>query len=113
MDLRFVATDKAETERGTQTFEEVPPEIQMRRVSKGFQDRDKWAGRLSTDAPTLPNDVMSLQLITAQTLGHVIEQGDVEAAFLNGPLMKREVYLRAPREGSLLSRGCERFGRAS
>ena len=36
VDLRFVATDKAETERGTQTFAEVPPEMKMRLVSKGF-----------------------------------------------------------------------------
>ena len=78
---------------------DVPPEIEARLVTKGFQDKDVLEGRLRTDAPTLPNDVMNLQLTMAQTLGHTLEQGDVEAAFLNSPLMKREVYLRVPRGG--------------
>ena len=43
-------------------------------MTKGFQDKDALTGKLKTDAPTLPNDVMNLQLTAAQSMGHEMEQ---------------------------------------
>ena len=98
VDLRFVVTDKAADKRAVSTTP-IDPEIKARLVSKGFQDKDVLAGKLKTAAPTLPNEVMNVQLAAAQTYDHLVEQGDVEAAFLNSPLMQREVFLRVPKTG--------------
>ena len=89
VDVRSVVTDKAEPERGDRSMDDVPPDIRARLVTKGFQDRDPLAGKLKTDAPTLPTEVMHIQLVAAQPFGHKVEQGAVEAAFLNSPPMTR------------------------
>ena len=106
VDLRFVRTDKADAKRGSRTMDEIPPELRSRLVSKGFQDKDKTSGKLKTDAPTLPNEVMNLMFARCVNEGQTIEQGDIEAAFLNTGLMAREVYLRIPRGGLPAVRGC-------
>ena len=52
-----------------------------------------------TSPPTLPEDCLHLFFMVCLSLGWTIEQGDIEAAFLNGEELMRTLILRAPRTG--------------
>ena len=70
--------------------------------------RCRWrrsAGRWSKDperdtsSPTLPEDALYVLFTVSVSLGWIVEQGDVEAAFLNGKGLECRLILRAPAQG--------------
>ena len=100
MDMRYVLTDKLETERGTKTWDELEPEAKARLIIQGPKDKGLYDGTAgSTSSPTLPDDAMHVFLTIAVSKGWVPQHGDIEAAFLNGVGLDRPLYLRAPPMG--------------
>ena len=100
MDMRFMWTDKLETERGMKTWDELPPVAKARIVIQGPKDKGLYDGTAgNTSSPTLPEDGLMFFLQVCITNGWRPQQGDIEAAFLNGGALNRKLILRAPPEG--------------
>ena len=99
LQMRRVDTDKNGANRGDQGFDELELIAKTRLVVPGFADPDALAGKIRTDAPTAPPEAVAMVAQVAASFGWELHQGDVEAAFLNGGVLKREIYLKAPRGG--------------
>ena len=76
---------------------EVKPKARL--ICLGFRDKDALEGKLSADAPTLPEETFVLICNEAMSQGWTLHQGDVESAFLTGVTLERKVLLRAPETG--------------
>ena len=96
---RFAYKDKNWTRR--KLDESLPWKHKARLVIGGHRDPD--VHMLQTDAPTINRlSVLTLlQLVASKRAkeGWSASAGDIEAAFLNGDPLKRELYLAQPRTG--------------
>ena len=99
LDMRVMHTDKNETLRGARSYEEIPVEAKSRIVVQGPRDMPGEDEQRDTSSPTLPEDCLHLLFMVCISMGWTVEQGDVEAAFLNGAELLRTLILRAPRTG--------------
>ncbi len=97
--MRIMCTDKMETERGARTYVEVPLQAKCRIVVQGPRETLGETEQRDTSSPTLPEEAPHVFFTIAVSMGWIVQQGDVEAAFLNGLRLDRELILQAPREG--------------
>ena len=97
--VRVMCTDKMETERGARTYVEVPLQAKCRIVVQGPRETLGETEQRDTSSPTLPEEAPHVFFTIAVSMGWIVQQGDVEAAFLNGLRLDRELILQASREG--------------
>ncbi len=83
---RMVRTNKAK--------EGEPLEARSRIVVPGHLDQD--LGSVRSDAPTAPQLALHMMMQVAATFKWKLQAFDVEAAFLNGVPLERELYVRPP-----------------
>ena len=83
--LRWVITEK---------IKNMVPEVKARLVARGFEE-DLFN---RTDSPTCSKDSLRLSLALMVSFGWQCHSIDVKSAFLQGNKIKRDVYVRPPKE---------------
>ncbi|CAE7487299.1 RE1 [Symbiodinium sp. CCMP2592] len=78
---------------------EVPWRPKARLVIGGHLDPDLGCGRLSVDSPTVARSSLMLLLQICISRFWLAAAGDIQAAFLNGLQVAREIYMEQPRGG--------------
>ena len=76
-----------------------PLQAKCRIVVQGPRETLGETEQRDTSSPTLPEEAPHVFFTIAVSMGWIVQQGDVEAAFLNGLRLDRELILQAPREG--------------
>eukprot|EP00435_Cladocopium_sp_Y103_P070748 s785_g36.t1 len=94
---RFAYRDKNVAKRRENP--EVPAKAKARLCVGGHMDPDLRKGEVNTEAPTASKTSLFTLLFLAAQLSWRLAAGDVEAAFLNGIVSKRNLYFEAPRRG--------------
>ena len=84
--VRWVITEKAENDK---------PETKARLVARGFEEETT---QLKKDSPTCSRETVSLVFWVASGNKWNCHTVDVKAAYLQGDDIKREVYLKPPKE---------------
>ena len=69
-------------------------QIKARLVARGFQESDDQR----KDSPTATVESIRLMLVLASSNGWKLNSLDIKSAFLQGDELKRDVYLRPPKE---------------
>ncbi len=82
--MRIMCTDKLETERGSRTYQQVPLQAKCRIVVQGPRETLGETEQRDTSSATLPEEALHVFFTIAVSMGWTVQQGDVEAAFLNG-----------------------------
>ena len=67
--------------------------IKARLVARGYEED---TSNLRSDSPTCSREAMRLVLLTASIMNWQVQTLDFSSAFLQGDLLKREVFLRLP-----------------
>jgi len=91
LSLRYVLTDKAESTRAGQTYEQHPVQAKARLVTPGYADLENLHGHLKKDAPTLPQEALGFIFQLCASQRWTLQHGDIESAFLSGAYFEREV----------------------
>ena len=82
----------------TQKFNEKGRSVKARLVARGFQEPNE---HIKKDSPTTTRE--SVRVLLCMAISHhgwVIHSLDVKSAFLQGDLLKREVFLKPPKEAN-------------
>ena len=69
-----------------------------RLVARGFEED---SSQFRTDSPTCMRESIRIMLSLAASFGWEISSMDIKAAFLQGKLIDREVYLKPPKEAGV------------
>ena len=77
----------------------VPAKAKARLCVGGHMDPDLKRGEVTTEAPTASKTSLFTLLYLASQLGWRLAAGDIEAAFLNGVVSKRNLYFEPPKRG--------------
>ena len=80
----------------TQKFNEKGRSVKARLVARGFQEPNE---HIKKDSPTTTRE--SVRVLLCMAISHhgwVIHSLDVKSAFLQGDLLKRELFLKPPKE---------------
>ena len=80
----------------TQKYIDGKRQLKARLVARGFQDMDDT----KKDSPTLTPEANRLLLTLTCSKGWVLHSFDIKSAFLQGEDMRREVFLKPPREAN-------------
>ena len=79
----------------TEKIKDGITKTKARLVARGFEER-KTESR--TDSPTCSRQSLRMAFVTAATMNWEIESLDVSSAFLQGNAIKRDVYIKPPKE---------------
>ncbi|CAE7496514.1 GIP [Symbiodinium sp. CCMP2592] len=93
---RYAYRDKAMGKR--KACPETPWRAKARLVVGGHLDPDLGGG-LTTDSPTINRSSLIVLLQLAASLRWELSAGDIQAAFLNGLEIQRELFMEQPRGG--------------
>ena len=94
---RFAYRDKSVAKRREDPG--VPAKAKARLCVGGHMDPDLKRGEVTTEAPTASKTSLFTLLYLASQLGWRLAAGDIEAAFLNGVVSKRNLYFEPPKRG--------------
>ena len=63
-------------------------------------DLEKGKEDIRSDSPTASKEAIKLALIIAANEGFKVQSGDSKSAYLQGELLKREIYVKPPKEAN-------------
>ena len=81
----------------SQTYENEKRCVKARLVARGFQEDSSM---IRKDSPTTTRESPRLLLCFAESKHWIIHSLDIKSAFLQGSLLKREVYIKPPAEAN-------------